>query len=374
MSSSVTIRAAQDGANYLGGIAGFNKGGISLSTSGATITPADNDDCFGAICGENDGGTLENNYYTACTVAGVENATNVGSNKADVTDNDGAVPALRDNADNSTAIALLAAVSDFLSFNVSLTGRTLYKDGYWNTLCLPFDVYDADESDDKSFTGTPLEGATVMELGNSGGCNTGFDASNGTLYLDFVDTDRIEAGHAYIVRWGTPESSAGGVVENPVFKSVSLVNEAPDDHKVVSADAKVKFCGTYKPVSIGEGGSGTQLFFCADGKLYNASSTTAGGALRAYLWLDAISSTGASGDVNGDSSVTIADVTMLVDVILGKRESENTDINGDGFVTIADVTALVNKILGKENTLQSVVTNIDGLEYGGTSQETVLAR
>ena len=48
--------------------------------------------------------------------------------------------------------------------------------------------------------------------------------------------------------------------------------------------------------------------------------------------------------------------------------------NGDGFVTIADVTALVNKILGKENTLQSVATNIDGLEYGGTSQETVLAR
>ena len=50
------------------------------------------------------------------------------------------------------------------------------------------------------------------------------------------------------------------------------------------------------------------------------------------------------------------------------------NINGDGFVTIADVTALVNKILGKENTLQSVATNIDGLEYGGTSQETVLAR
>ena len=50
------------------------------------------------------------------------------------------------------------------------------------------------------------------------------------------------------------------------------------------------------------------------------------------------------------------------------------NINGDGYVTIADVTALVNKILGKENTLQSVATNIDGLEYGGTSQETVLAR
>lgn len=65
---------------------------------------------------------------------------------------------------------------------------------------------------------------------------------------------------------------------------------------------------------------------------------------------------------------------MLVNVILGKAVAENTDINGDGLVTIADVTALVNKILGKENTLQSVETNIDGLEYGGTSQETVPVR
>lgn len=32
------------------------------------------------------------------------------------------------------------------------------------------------------------------------------------------------------------------------------------------------------------------------------------------------------------------------------------------------------KLLGKENTLQSVETNIDGLEYGGTSQEAVPAR
>lgn len=67
--------------------------------------------------------------------------------------------------------------------------------------------------------------------------------------------------------------------------------------------------------------------------------------MRADFWFDAISSTGASGDVNGD-----------------------------GQISIADVTALVNKILGKEVTLQSVVTNIDGLEYGGTSQESVPVR
>lgn len=57
------------------------------------------------------------------------------------------------------------------------------------------------------------------------------------------------------------------------------------------------------------------------------------------------------GDVNNDRLVTIADVTALVNIILGKPQSnirlDNADINDDGSVTIADVTALVNIILGK---------------------------
>ena len=54
------------------------------------------------------------------------------------------------------------------------------------------------------------------------------------------------------------------------------------------------------------------------------------------------------GDVNGDTKVTIADVTALVNVILGKATANAAcDVNGDTKVTIADVTALVNIILGK---------------------------
>jgi len=56
------------------------------------------------------------------------------------------------------------------------------------------------------------------------------------------------------------------------------------------------------------------------------------------------------GDVNDDGKVTIADVTALVNIILGKTTSYNAevaDINSDTKITIADVTALVNLILGK---------------------------
>ena len=56
------------------------------------------------------------------------------------------------------------------------------------------------------------------------------------------------------------------------------------------------------------------------------------------------------GDVNDDSKVTIADVTALVNIILGKDTAPATgvaDVNEDGKVTIADVTALVNIILNR---------------------------
>jgi hypothetical protein len=55
------------------------------------------------------------------------------------------------------------------------------------------------------------------------------------------------------------------------------------------------------------------------------------------------------GDVNGDGQVTIADVTALVNIILGNQGGDTSvaDLNGDSQITIADVTSLVNIILGK---------------------------
>ena len=56
------------------------------------------------------------------------------------------------------------------------------------------------------------------------------------------------------------------------------------------------------------------------------------------------------GDVNGDGEVTIADVNLIIEVILGHPvDSEfrsRADVNGDGEVTIGDINAVVNVILG----------------------------
>ena len=90
---------------------------------------------------------------------------------------------LANASDNSTTIS---ANHGNLA-NVTLLGRTLYKDGSWNTLCLPFSVAD--------FNGTPLQGATVKTL-----ASTTF--SDGTLTMNFSDDlTGIEAGKPYIVKW-----------------------------------------------------------------------------------------------------------------------------------------------------------------------------
>ena len=95
---------------------------------------------------------------------------------------------------------------------VNLKNRKLYKDGYWNTLTLPFSL-----SAEKLAT-TCLAGADIRKFENA--------AWNGTdrvLTLDFSSSlGAIEAGVPYIIRWGTPETATGEVIEDPYFTNVEV--------------------------------------------------------------------------------------------------------------------------------------------------------
>ena len=150
-----------------------------------------------------------------------------------------AIISLADDGDNSTTISEAHGyVAD-----VTLQGRTLYKDGAWNTLCLPFNVDD--------FNGTPLQGATVKTL-----ASTTF--SDGTLTMNFTeDLTGIEAGKPYIVKW-----AEGTDIANPVFTGVTISN--------ATANAEtdyVDFVGTYSPVGIYTDDK-TNLYLGADNTLY----------------------------------------------------------------------------------------------------------
>ena len=73
---------------------------------------------------------------------------------------------------------------------VRMAGRTLYTDGRYNTLCLPFSMSAAE------IAASPLAGATIKKLDNATSRLAG-----GTLSLDFTDVTEIEAGRPYVVQW-----------------------------------------------------------------------------------------------------------------------------------------------------------------------------
>ncbi len=134
----------------------------------------------------------------------------------------------------------LADNRDFITaFNnqqrsVTLLDRTIYKNGEWTTLCLPFHL--------SSLTGTPLEGFTIKELDTENaydGHKTGVE--NGTLYLNFKDATSIVAGKPYIVKKlvtdvdeeSTPtyEATDGTAGSLPQQGYANLIDGNPDGYR-----------------------------------------------------------------------------------------------------------------------------------------------
>ena len=77
-----------------------------------------------------------------------------------------------------------------------------------------------------------------------------------------------------------------------------------------------------------------------------------GGSTTAKVYVDNISfsyykEAGEEGDINGDGTVDVSDVTALINKILGASDytDEVCDINGDGEINVSDVTQLINQIL-----------------------------
>lgn len=265
-SSAATITAPK----YVGGIAGYNESNGTLSNNvvvGATISATSN---YGAIAGYNKtGGILNHNYYADCGNIG-------GCNGSNINTNDGAMPAiaLYDTKNNSEAIASAATAGG--THSVILSGRTLYKDGNWNTLCLPFSI--------SNFSGTSLEGATVKTLESAS-----FDSTNGELTMNFTENTKnltaIEAGKPYIVKW-----ESGVNIESPIFTNVTIAATTPNDITPTGSgsDGSVTFKGTFDPVAIGTDGDNTKLYLGNNNKLYWPSGAKNINSFRAYFQLNGI--------------------------------------------------------------------------------------
>ena len=172
---------------------------------------------------------------------------------------------LADDADNSSVIR----EKNGYPANVTLSGRTLYKDGDWNTLCLPFSLTAA------QIAAGPLAGADIRTLADA-------SYNNGTLSLNFAEVTEIQAGVPYIVKW--PASNEN--IVNPVFNGVTISSAI---NPIYSGDAQVGvgFGGTYDYLQFTSEARNV-LFLGAKNTLYYPLNGAHIGPHRAYFELNGI--------------------------------------------------------------------------------------
>lgn len=134
--------------------------------------------------------------------------------------------------------------------NVTLK-RTFYKDGEWNTLCLPFAVANA---------ATAFDGAELREVDVT-------QSSENTIV--FKEATAIEAGKPYLIKWAN--SSAAAVNVEKKFEGVTLVAAATP---VEVNNGGISFNGFYKMTearelgaSVAAIGAGNKLFKVTEGKM-----------------------------------------------------------------------------------------------------------
>ncbi|MBP3259721.1 MAG: hypothetical protein J6M01_01345 [Prevotella sp.] len=165
---------------------------------------------------------------------------------------------------------------------VNLKGRKLYKDGYWNTLTLPFDL-----SAEKLAT-TCLAGADIRRFKEAS-----WDAGNERLTINFSDSNegKIDAGVPYIIRWGEPGNATGEVINDPSFTNVSIelcdnedLDEDEDEETANTYETQsngLRFQGLIAPVQV-QANSKT-LLLGAENKFYKPNDQLYVYATRAYF-------------------------------------------------------------------------------------------
>ena len=174
---------------------------------------------------------------------------------------------LADNADNSD---ILWQNDGKKAQRVTLTDRMLYKNGEWNTLCLPFNV---------PISGSVLDGDGVDVRTLSSAAFT-----DGTLTLNFTgagDVSVIEAGKPYIIKWnsGTDLTDA-----DLVFSNVTIRNTMNDVECDLGDGNGITFCGIYHSISFTEDDRNT-LLLGENNKLDYPQSGAAIGAQHACFVL-----------------------------------------------------------------------------------------
>ena len=160
--------------------------------------------------------------------------------------------------------------------DVRMTGRTLYKDGSWNTLCLPFDMTP------EQIAASPLADAVVMLLDT-----VTTNLTEDTLTLNFFPSDSIFAGIPCLIKWTRADDYLDHPddydIHDPFIHNITVSDAAAAT--VTSTDGTVSFVATYNPVPL-QANDQTTFFMDDDNALCYPSQDITLGACRAYFRLN----------------------------------------------------------------------------------------
>ncbi len=238
-------------------------------------------------------------------------------------------------ADNATDNSSTISRNNGQIANVTLDGRTLYKDGDWNTICLPFNV---------TLANSPLAGATAKTL-------TSASLDNGTLELNFgSDVEELTAGTPYIIKWDADAdltiktdndwndfvNSVNTSQNTYEGKVVSLANDITVTYAYMLGSESHKFKGTF------EGNGHTLTFNAKSYNSYCAPFRYVDGATIKNLHITGTIETGshkfASGLI-GESLGTVTVDNCWSSVTINSDPSNNpsdTDGTHGGFVAVVN--------------------------------------
>lgn len=156
------------------------------------------------------------------------------------------VPVAKDYTLDENSVNTIEA---YENANVTLK-RTFYKDGEWNTLCLPFAVADAK---------TAFDGAELREVDTQ-------NSHDNTIV--FKEATTIEAGKPYLIKWAKTPNEVCDFVNT--FEGVTLVATATP----VKVNDAITFTGFYNKAiadklgaSVAAIGVGNKLFKVTSGEM-----------------------------------------------------------------------------------------------------------
>ncbi len=187
---------------------------------------------------------------------------------------------LYDDGDNTD---IIAAATPGMLHQVTIEGRSIYADGCWNTICLPFNV---------SLNTGALTGFRARTLKSAA-------IEGNTLTLTFGnEVTHLKAGTPYIIKatdkyfkyldngfdWNNFDWSYDPYeeVKNPRFKALSFTTTPSE---LTFADGAVSFIGNFNPVDLAKDDK-TILFMGEANTLYYPNEEMTIGSFRAYFKLN----------------------------------------------------------------------------------------